>query len=142
MKAMMPMSKVTCMPSTAYNRTISTIRDYPRMVLELEQLKRDAGYLKATNYDGMPKAVGGASGLDDKIAVIVDMEKELEKINECIDTIPEDMRKGIMDNILYNMPFPYNEYAQLVPSLRTWQNEKRKFILLFARTMRIYPRYK
>ena len=136
------MSKVTCMPSTAYNRTISTIRDYPRMVMELEQLKRDAGYLKATIYDDMPKGNGTPTGLEDKIAVIVDMEKEIEKMRECIDTIPEDMRNGIMNNILYNMPFPYNEYAQLVPSLRTWQTEKRKFIVMFARVMRIYPRYK
>lgn len=131
------MSKVTCMPPTAYNRTISTIRDYPRMLIELEQLKRDAECIKASSYDGMPK---GASiqTIDDRIALVVDLEMDIQKMQECINAIPVDMRDGIMNNILYNMPFPRNDYAQLVPSLRTWQNEKRKFILNFARTMRIY----
>ena len=56
------MPKITCMPPTAYNRTISTIRDYPRMVCELEQLKRDAGCLKSSKYDGMPKGSSVGSG--------------------------------------------------------------------------------
>lgn len=131
------MPKITCMPHTAYNRTISTIRDYPRMVMELEQMKSDAEHLKAANMDGMPKA-SGSSGLDDKIARLVDLEMEVQEMKRCINSMPIDMRDGIMNNILYNMPFPRNEYAQLVPSLRTWQIEKQKFIKCFARAMKIY----
>ena len=131
------MPKITCMPPTAYNRTISTIRDYPRMVHELRKLKRDAGSLKATNYDGMPKATG-SSGLDDKMAYLLDLEREVQRMQECINTIPADMRDGIMDNILYNVPYPLNDYTQLVPSLSEWKREKRKFIIRFARTMKIY----
>ena len=135
------MPRVTCMPPTAYNRTISTIRDYPRMVMELEQLKRDAGSVKATNYDGMPKGVGSnglGNGLEDKIAHLVDLEREVERMQAVIETIPTDMRDGILHNILYNTPYPRNEYAQLVPSLSTWKREKRKFVLRFARELRIY----
>lgn len=135
------MPKITCMPPTAYNRTISTIRDYPRMVCELEQLKRDAGCLKSSKYDGMPKGSSGGSGLEDKIAHVVDLEREIEKMQAVFSTIPADMRDGIMDNIMYNMPFPVNEYAQLVPSLREWQRVKREFIIRFAREMRIYGKY-
>ena len=135
------MPRVTSMPPSAYNRTISTIRDYPRMVMELEQLKRDAGSIKATNYDCMPKASGGGSGLEDKIAHLVDLEKEVQKMQAVIETIPADMRNGIMNNILYNMGFPRNEYGQAVPSLRQWQREKNKFVLRFAREMRIYGVY-
>ena len=135
------MPKITCMPPTAYNRTISTIRDYPRMVCELEQLKRDAGCLKSSKYDGMPKGSSGGSGLEDKIAHVVDLEREIEKMQAVFSTIPADMRDGIMDNIMYNMPFPVNEYAQLVPSLREWQRVKRDFIIRFAREMRIYGKY-
>ena len=135
------MPKITCMPPTAYNRTISTIRDYPRMVCELEQLKRDAGCLKSSKYDGMPKGSSGGSGLEDKIAHVVDLEREIKKMQAVFSTIPADMRDGIMDNIMYNMPFPVNEYAQLVPSLREWQRVKREFIIRFAREMRIYGKY-
>lgn len=135
------MPRVTSMPPSAYNRTISTIRDYPRMVMELEQLKRDAGSIKATNYDCMPKGSGGGSGLEDKIAHLVDLENEVQKMQAVIETIPADMRNGIMNNILYNMGFPRNEYGQAVPSLRQWQREKNKFVLRFAREMRIYGVY-
>lgn len=129
------MPKVTSMPPTAYNRTISTIRDYPRMVYELEQLKRDAGCLKGTNYDAMPKGSSGGSGLDAKIAEIVDLEREVQKMQDIIDTIPEEFRKGIMDNIIYRVGFPH------IPSRATWYREKSKFILRFAKEMRIYGKY-
>lgn len=129
------MPKITCMPPTAYNRTISTIRDYPRMVYELEQLKRDAGCLKGAKYDGMPKGASGGSGLDTKIAEIVDLEREVQKMQAIIDTIPEEFRKGIMDNIIHRMGFPH------VPSRATWYREKSKFVLRFAKEMRIYGKY-
>ena len=134
------MPKVTSMPPTAYNRTISTIRDYPRMVYELEQLKRDAGCLKGTNYDAMPKGSSGGSGLDAKIAEIVDLETEIQKMQECIDTIPADMRDGILDNILYNTGFPRNEHGQLVPEMSTWKRAKREFIVRVAHKFRIYSK--
>lgn len=129
------MPKVTCMSSTAYNRTIATIRDYPRMVYELEQLKRDAGTVRATSIDGMPKA-GTGSGLDDKIALIVDLERDIERMQQCIDTIPADLRDGVMNNILYNTAYPRNEYGHTVPDIRTWKRAKREFVVLFAKTMR------
>ena len=128
------------MPPTAYNRTISTIRDYPRMVYELECLKRDAGCLKAASYDAMPKGTGCCSGLDDKIAHIVDLETEIQKMQECIDTIPADMRDGILDNIFYNTGFPRNEQGQLVPEMSTWKRAKREFIVRVAHKFRIYSK--
>ena len=135
------MPRVTSMPPTAYNRTISTIRDYPRMVMELEQLTRETGSIKAANYDGMPKGASGGSGIENEIAYLVDLEREVQKIQAVIDTIPADMRDGIMNNILYNMGFPRNEYGHAVPSLRQWQREKNKFVLRFAHEMRIYGKY-
>ncbi len=111
------------------------------MVCELEQLKLDAGCLKSSKYDGMPKGSSGGSGLEDKIAHVVDLEREIDRMQTVFGTIPADMRDGIMDNIMYNMPFPVNEYAQLVPSLREWQRVKREFIVRFAREMRIYGKY-
>lgn len=131
------MPKVTCMPPTAYNRTISLIRDMPRMERELEQLKKDAQTLNATSYDGMPKG-NMSDGMADKIARIVDLERDIEKMQACIDAIPEDMRKGILDNILKNEPYPLNAYAQIVPSQRVWQKEKQKFIIAFAKAMKVW----
>lgn len=132
------MPKITCMPPTAYNRTIAMIRDYPRLLCELEQKKRDVLYLKASNIDGMPKG-DGDSGLDDAIAELDAMEREIEKMQAAMDIIPADMRDGILHNIWYNTGYPRNEYGLLVPCMRTWKEEKQKFIITFARMMRIYP---
>lgn len=132
------MPKITCMPPTAYNRTIAMIRDYPRMLCELEQKKRDILCLKASSIDGMPKGAG-SSGIDDIIAEVDAMEREIQKMQEVMDTIPADMREGILRNIWYNTGYPRNEYGHLVPCMRTWKEEKQKFIISFARVMRIYP---
>lgn len=128
------MAYITSMPPTAYNRTISTIRDYPRLVYELDQLKRDAGNLKATNHDGLPKG-SKSSGIDAKIAYMVDLEKEVQKMQALFDTIPEEFREGILNNIIYRVGFPH------VPSRATWYREKNKFVLRFAKEMRIYGKY-
>ncbi|MBP3342298.1 MAG: hypothetical protein J6K99_07210 [Peptococcaceae bacterium] len=130
------MPRVRSMPATAYNRTIATIRDYPRMMYEYERLKCDIG-IKAANYDGMPKAAAG-NGMEEKIIRLADLEAEIAAFQGVIETIPADMRDGIMNNILYGIRFPLNEYAQLVPSLREWQREKTEFIVRVARKLRIY----
>lgn len=130
------MPKVRSMPATAYNRTIYTIRDYPRLVREYEQLKQNIG-VKASNYDGMPKGTSMESGVEIIAIRLVDLEQEIGNMQEIINTIPEDMREGILNNIYYNKTFPRNEWGQLIPSLRTWQREKTKFINLAAKKLKI-----
>lgn len=131
------MPRVRTMPASAYNRTIFTIRDYPRMVCEYERLKRDTE-VKATSYDGMPKTTMQGNSLEEKAAKLVDLEREIQLIQDALAKAPDDMREGILNNIIYGMRFPLNEYGQLVPSLRTWQREKNLFITRVAHTMKIY----
>lgn len=131
------MPRVRTMPVSAYNRTIFTIRDYPRMVCEYEQLKRDVG-VRATSYDGLPKGGAVGSALEEKAAKLLDLEAEINAIQDVMVTIPADMRDGIMNNILYGMRFPLNEYGQMVPSLRTWQREKSLFVSRAAHALKIY----
>lgn len=131
------MPRVRTMPASVYNRTVFTIRDYPRMVCEYERLKRNTG-VKATNYDGMPKAAAPGNSMEDKTAKLVDLEREIQMIRDALDAAPDDMRDGILNNIIYGMRFPLNEYGQLVPSLRTWQREKSMFVARVAHAMRIY----
>lgn len=132
------MPRVTAMPPSVYNRVVYTIRDYPRMVRELAQLRKDAESVGAVNMDGMPKAPGAGGGLENKVAKIADLAREVEAIEDALDTLPDDMRNGILNNVLYNNRFPCNRYGQLVPSLRTWQREKQKFLVLVAHKLRIY----
>ena len=134
------MPKITSMPTECYNITKWTIRDYDRRVKQLEQMRRDVESLKAASIDGMPKGEA-APGLDDKIAAMVDLENEVEKIQSCIDTIPPDMRDGIMNNIIKGNDYPRNAYGNYVPSKRTWKRAKKKFMILVAKELHIYGHY-
>ena len=135
------MGKITSLPSSVYNRVVWTIKDYPRMVTELKLLRSDAQTIGATSYSDMPKSPGhNTTGLDDKVIRIADMERTVKAIDDALEIIPEDMRRGIFDNIAYNVPFPRNEYAQLVPSAETWKRRKRDFIVLTAHKLNIYTK--
>lgn len=125
------------MPVSVYNRAVFTVRDYPRMVYEYDKLSRSIG-AKAATSDGMPKGAATSSGVEEKAIRLADLEADIKKIQKNIEMIPEDMREGIVNNIVHSMRFPLNEYAQLVPSLRTWQREKQLFIVRIAHEFKFY----
>lgn len=129
--------KTTSMPPTAYARTISTIRDYPRMKSDLRIMQSELG-IHATNNDGMPHGNKTGSAVEDTAIRMADAQAIVDAIEWCIDKVPADMRTGILNNIMYRVPFPRNEYAQLVPSLSTWKRAKSDFVVCVARKLRIY----
>lgn len=129
------MPSVKKMHQTAYYRTIATIRDYPRLKEEIKRLRDES--VKATAYDAMPKANSISSTVERNAVKIADMEHTIKQIDECLMLIPDDMRAGIFDNILYRTRFPLNEYGLLVPSLSKWKREKTLFIQRVAKKMDI-----
>ena len=134
------MPRTKSMPSTAYNRTICTIRDYPRLMRECEQLKA-AAEVKATVYDGLPKGTEQINRVEARAIRLADLEAEIKVMQELMETIPPDMRDGILNNIYYGNRFPPNEWGKLVPSLREWQREKQLFITRTAHRLNIYKKY-
>lgn len=128
------MPKVKRMDSRAYNRTIATIRDYPRMIERLEHMREDVEGIKATSYDGMPKAQFVPGANDEATVKLVMLEQDVKKIQDALDLVPPDMRAGIINNILTGDRFPRNEWGYLVPCRNTWQNHKGKFIERVAKS--------
>lgn len=120
--------KVQRMDNRAYNRTVATIRDYPRMVERLQEMREDAESINATSYDGMPKAQHSPGGNDEGIIRVVMLEQEVEKIQRAMQDIPPDMRAGVMNSILSGDRYPRNEWGYLVPSLNVWSKQKNDFI--------------
>lgn len=135
------MPRVRSMPSTAYNRVVSTIRDYPRIRKEYERLRLEVG-AKATTYDEMPKGTEQRNEVEEKAIRLADLENEIATMQELIDTIPQGMREGILNNIYYGNRFPPNEWGLLVPSLRQWQREKELFIVRCAHRLHVYRNFK
>lgn len=129
------MPNVKRMHQTAYNRTVAVIRDYPRMKSEVAKLEADT--IKATSYDAMPKAHSTESAVELAAIRLADMKSIISKIDACLMEVPDDMRKGIMENILYRTNFPLNDWGLLVPSLSKWKREKGVFIQKVAKKLDI-----
>lgn len=125
------MSRVTLMPNTAYKLTLAEISDYPRKVADLAILKANIG-IGAVNQDGMPKGNDVHSNVEEAAIRIADMEAKVNAIDKCINSMPSDMRQGVLNNIWYRTSFPY------IPELRTWQRVKRRFIKCVAKELGIY----
>lgn len=123
------MPKIKVMPDTAYRRTVATVRDYPRMVAEVQRLKNDTASVKSTVYSDMPKG-RAPSTMADKVATIADMEQSISCIQRALESLPPDLRQGVYNNVVYGVRFPH------VPSLSTWERNKRRFLLQAAKNMR------
>ena len=142
------MPRKRSMPASVYNRAIFTVRDYPRMVYEYDKLSRSLG-AKAAASDGMPKSAAMGSNVEEKAIRLADLEADinslkdrvaaLEKATEGLNTSFASLQALMQkNNIVHSMRFPLNEYAQLVPSLRTWQREKQLFVVRIAHDFRFY----
>lgn len=117
------------MPATAYQRAVTIIRDQPRVKREAERLRIDISRAERAGRDTSIEKED-----------LEEAERFLDAIQEVLDScVDSDMQQGIMDNIIYRISFPRNEYAQMVPSRNTWQRSKKIFIAQIAHKFRVYP---
>lgn len=133
----MPLPRVRSMPPSVYNRAVSTVRDYPRMVREYDRLSKSLG-AKAATSDGMPKSASMGSNVEEKAVRMADLDADIQRIKKNLHLVPDDMRDGILNNVVHGSRFPLNEWGQLVPSLRTWQREKQLFLIRIAHEFKFY----
>ena len=106
------------LPKAVYHRTLWIIRDYERLKAERNEL------LYAQNYqqDGMPKGNDVGNPTEAKALRLEQISRDIEAVEQALQTVDEDMRNGIMNSICYRVPYPY------YPGERTWQRAKQKFI--------------
>ena len=106
------------LPKAVYHRTLWIIRDYERLKAERNEL------LYAQNYrqDGQPRSSDASSPTEAKALRLEQISRDIEAVEQALQTVDEDMRNGIMNSICYRVPYPY------YPGERTWQRAKQKFI--------------
>ena len=106
------------LPKAVYRRTLWIIRDYERLKAERNEL------LYAQNYqqDGQPKGSGVGNPTENRALRLEQLSRDIEAVEQALQTVDEDMRSSIMSNICYRVPYPY------YPGERTWQRAKQKFI--------------
>ena len=103
----------------AYQETIWFIRRYP----QFEKQHRNLIDLRSIDYD---KITGSGSGYSDPVAAAVIRAERVKKKISAIDNgllmVPEEYRKGLVDNIIKKKPYPY------FADTSTWKRWKRRFV--------------
>lgn len=80
------------LPRTLYKRMLDIVRDYERMVSEMQN----------------------SSG-----AILAELNRECKAVEQAIMIVPEEYRKGIMDNICCGAPYPYVAHRNTYSYWRT-----------------------
>ena len=89
------------LPTSAYLATLWQIRDYYR----LKELIDDT-ILQSPAPDGMPKGTDTTDPTARKAGKISSYMDRIRVIEKAVDSIPEEYRKGVWDNVMYRQPFP------------------------------------
>lgn len=111
------------LPHSLYKRMIDLVRDY-------ERIKRQrADIINSTpEHDGVTSNVLG-NPTENKAIKIAMLSRDCEAVEKALAKIPEEYHKGIMNNILYHMKYPYTACE------RTYGYHKSKFIYLIAENL-------
>lgn len=90
------------LPTAVWNKTIWQIRDYYR----LKEARDDIIYQRGSFDDGMPHGSGTGDPTfrkAEKLARVTDVVKVIE---DALEQIPQEYRKGVWDNVQFRSPFP------------------------------------
>lgn len=107
------------LPQNVYLRTLYLIRDYER----LKAIREDIIYGSPPPADGQPRGSGSKADETASKAIRLEMiSKECEAIEQAMICIPEEYRRGVVDNVMYQVRYPDTAHY------RTWVKYKGKFI--------------
>lgn len=113
------------LPQNLYMRMLYLVRDYERIKSERE----DILYSSSTN-DGLPHS-GLGNPTENKGIKLAMLDNECSAVEKAIESIPEEYRKGIMDNICYRSPYPYTAHRN------TYSYWRSKFLNAVAKNLNI-----
>lgn len=89
------------LPHNVYMQCLYAVRDYDRLCKEREEL-----LYSSPAHDGQPTA----PGISDPVASIVmrreAISKQCEDVEQALIQVPEEYRRGVMNNILYQCGYP------------------------------------
>lgn len=101
------------LPHNLRMRMLYLVRDYERIKSE----RADILYSSPVN-DGQPHN-GLSNPTEIKGIKLAVLENECSAVERALEGIPEEYRKGIMDNICYGAPYPYTAHRNTYSYWRT-----------------------
>lgn len=88
------------LPHNLYMRMLYLIRDYERIKAERQDILHSS-----PEHDGVPVS-GFGSPTEAKAMRMYAIDQECVAVEKALQGIPEEYRKGVLNNICYRSPFP------------------------------------
>lgn len=115
------------LPKTVYNRVLWLIRDYERMKAERNEIVHGYNCVQ----DGLPRGNEMGNPTMDRAIKLEMLGREMEAVEQALLLVDEDLRNGVMNNICYQVSYPF------FPSIRTWGRARSKFIHKVAENLKL-----
>lgn len=115
------------LPREAYNATVWIIRDYKRLKESAQAILEES----PPPPDGMPKGTGTVGMIEAKALKRDIYITKIKAIENALETIPPEYRKGVWENITIYKRYP-NDAAK-----NTYGNYKARFIFHVAINLKI-----
>lgn len=104
-----------------YYETIWYIRQYPSMLKEYEGL-----IWKSSANDGQPRGTTIGDPTESAAERLATLSERISPIQKGLERVPKEYRKGLLENIINRVPYPY--YADIT----TWRRWRRRFVFYVA----------
>lgn len=92
------------LPHNLYMRMLYLVRDYERIRSEREDI-----LCGSPAPDGVPHT-GVGSPTEHKAIKLAMLDRECDAVTKALNGIPEEYRKGVINNICYGSPYPYTAH--------------------------------
>lgn len=113
------------LPHTLYRRVLAVIRDYDRQREEINNIL----YGTAEHHEISGGFIGKPT--ENTAVRILQYTGDIEAVEKALETIPEEYRMAVLDNIRYGDKFPYTAGAS------TWARWKAKFVYEVAKKLQL-----
>lgn len=115
------------LPHPVRMQVIWLVRDYERMKLEYDNAIWDS----PGPPDGQPRGNNTGDPTEREGLKRADIGKRLEAIEQAFNTVPEEYRQGVWDNVVYGAGYPIYAHRN------TYGNHKRRFLYCIAKKLHL-----
>lgn len=113
------------LPKPVRMRVIWAVRDYERMRMEYDEALWDS----PGPPDGQPRGTKISNPTERKGMQRAELSRTLEAIEQAFNTVPEEYRQGVWNNVVYRISYPIDAGSA------TYARHKGKFLYRAAKNL-------
>lgn len=109
-----------------YLRVLHTVRDYPRMQRQIDEILYSGGA-----SDGLPKSARISTPTENKAIAIAVINDTIDAIDSALSVVPDEYRIHIFKNVVYGIAYP--DFADR----STWSRWRVRFLYRVAVNLKL-----